>query len=1041
MEVSIDAENFFSRFQRLIQDWEANKSTLWGDCDTICIPYGSGSDDLIYSKSSSFHTYLFGYEFPDTIILISRNDLYFMSNAKKCAIVKSALEGKSTSVNFHFLNKTKDEGNNRENMNVLVNAIRKNGKTKVGSLFKGEYPGTFIRSWLEMIQQNNLTKVEIASPLSLFFSVKDSAEIELCKRAAILTNKVMKHGFISEMETILDKDAEIKHTDVAVKIESIISDPTKINLKISADVVESCYNPIIQSGGKYDIKVSATSNDNILSSDVIICSLGARYKNYCANISRTFMVDAPPKVEKTYGLLLSLYNKCLEAMTPGKELKDVNDAARGFLAKADASLIAYLPKTFGFALGIEFRDGNLVLNASSTAKFAKDMVFNLSVGLQNVPLTEQDKVGTKSASIKSLNVFSLLIGDTVQIQGEGVPDILTKTSREYSDVSYSKDGDEDQGNADGNDAVYMETDGGAARRSGRLKDLPQMVVTANERTQKQREIMEKKIREGKLRLRRGENVEAEKVGPSMQAKDLQVYGSPKDYPREIVPTQVRVDMMKEVVFIPVNGYAVPFHISTIKSVVFSDEGANVSHMRISFHTPGAALAKDVDKNMGLLIEQYGGKVPFIKQISLRTLHANRFTGINTQIQELRKRVREREKKIEQEKDLVVQGKLIKIKDQRIPRLQDVNIRPQLSGKKCVGTLEAHQNGLRFSSVKGESLDILYVNIKHAIYQPCDEKTAIVLLHFHLTDFIIINKKKQKDVQFYTEIVDSSLNLDIARRYSHDHDELEEEQREREMRRRLNVAFKEFSIKLEKIAAHYDFNITIDSPYRKFNFFGNPNRDLVVISPTTNCLVNLTEMPSFLITLSEVEHVHFERVNFGGKNFDISFIFKNWDLKPRTIYLVETKNKEMIQDWLNLIEISYTVGPKPIIWTEIMPAVKDSKAWFYDEVDNEGEKKSPGWSFLSVENIMGGDEEMEEEDEESEYEAESQGSDDEDSEDSDDDDDESFDEDESDDDGEDEDEDEEEEDDEEVEREARARDRVKRPAESSSSSSSHKKSRH
>ena len=152
------------------------------------------------------------------------------------------------------------------------------------------------------------------------------------------------------------------------------------------------------------------------------------------------------------------------------------------------------------------------------------------------------------------------------------------------------------------------------------------------------------------------------------------------------------------------------------------------------------------------------------------------------------------------------------------------------------------------------------------------------MHFHLKDFIMIGKKKQKDVQFFTEIVETSLNLDGARRYSHDADELDEEQREREMRRRLNLAFKDFSIKLEKIAAHYDFHLTIDSPYKKFQFTGNPNREMVVIQPTTNCLVNLTEQPPFLITLSEVEHVHFERVIFGAKAFDMSFVFKNWDVK-------------------------------------------------------------------------------------------------------------------------------------------------------------------
>lgn len=52
----------------------------------------------------------------------------------------------------------------------------------------------------------------------------------------------------------------------------------------------------------------------------------------------------------------------------------------------------------------------------------------------------------------------------------------------------------------------------------------------------------------------------------------------------------------------------------------------------------------------------------------------------------------------EEADLVLQAKLIRSKDQRVPRLQDLTMRPTLAGK-TVGALEAHSNGLRFSSQK------------------------------------------------------------------------------------------------------------------------------------------------------------------------------------------------------------------------------------------------------------------------------------------------------------------------------------------------------
>lgn len=52
-----------------------------------------------------------------------------------------------------------------------------------------------------------------------------------------------------------------------------------------------CYSPIIQSGGNYDLKSSAQTDDQRLKAGVILCSLGIRYKSYCSNVGRTFLID------------------------------------------------------------------------------------------------------------------------------------------------------------------------------------------------------------------------------------------------------------------------------------------------------------------------------------------------------------------------------------------------------------------------------------------------------------------------------------------------------------------------------------------------------------------------------------------------------------------------------------------------------------------------------------------------------------------------------------------------------------------------------
>jgi len=58
--------------------------------------------------------------------------------------------------------------------------------------------------------------------------------------------------------------------------------------------VDTCYLPIIQSGGVYDLKPSAVANEDTLHFGTIVVAAGLRYKGFCTNIARTFLIDATP---------------------------------------------------------------------------------------------------------------------------------------------------------------------------------------------------------------------------------------------------------------------------------------------------------------------------------------------------------------------------------------------------------------------------------------------------------------------------------------------------------------------------------------------------------------------------------------------------------------------------------------------------------------------------------------------------------------------------------------------------------------------------
>ena len=264
-----------------------------------------------------------------------------------------------------------------------------------------------------------------------------------------------------------------------------------------------------------------------------------------------------------------------------------------------------------------------------------------------------------------------------------------------------------------------------------------------------------------------------------------------------------------------------------------------------------------------------------------------------QISKLRKDARQKELQDLEEANLVKQDKLVRTKNERVPRLSDLTMRPVFAGRKTQGNLESHTNGLRFISSRGEIVDVMYANIKHAIFQPC-ESEIMVLVHFHLKNPIMIGKKKQQDIQFFTEVVDASQAVDAGKRSMYDPDEMDDEQRERQLRKRLNEAFKDFCRKVESVARKNGYSLEFDIPYRDLGFNGNPHKEMVFIQPTLNCLCNLTETPFFVVELSEVDHVHFERVTFMSKAFDMVLINKDFSKAPWRVDMIPNDDKDSIQ---------------------------------------------------------------------------------------------------------------------------------------------------
>ena len=249
------------------------------------------------------------------------------------------------------------------------------------------------------------------------------------------------------------------------------------------------------------------------------------------------------------------------------------------------------------------------------------------------------------------------------------------------------------------------------------------------------------------------------------------------------------------------------------------------------------------------------------------------------IKDLIKVLRTKDQEDKDKHDLITQENINLLKGKK-PFLNDVTIRPNITAKKTSGVLEAHQNGFRFVSNKGEKIDITYKNIKHALFQPC-ENELIVLIHYHLHNPILVGKKKTNDVQFFREAGAQADDLDMRRR-GNDMEEYEIELKDRQNRDKINEEFRRFTQNVSEIS-----KIDFDMPYKDLAFSGVPHKSLVTLLPNAYCLASIIELPFFVITLDEVQLVHFERVQVNNIPNISSFLLKTliWCMSLK-IYLAK-----------------------------------------------------------------------------------------------------------------------------------------------------------
>ncbi|MFQ6068530.1 MAG: M24 family metallopeptidase [Candidatus Bathyarchaeia archaeon] len=177
--------------------------------------------------------------------------------------------------------------------------------------------------------------------------VKDEDELKKMRKAAKLTVE----GMQTACETI---KAGLREYEVAAEIEYTMR--TRGSYGVAFDT-------IVASGIRSAYPHGGCSERKLKKGDLVVVDIGATYKNYRADMTRTFVVGNPSaKQEKIYDVVKTAQEKAFKKTCEGVKAAELDAAARNVIERARYG--EYFVHGLGHGIGLEVHE-QPVLNSTS----------------------------------------------------------------------------------------------------------------------------------------------------------------------------------------------------------------------------------------------------------------------------------------------------------------------------------------------------------------------------------------------------------------------------------------------------------------------------------------------------------------------------------------------------------------------------------------------------------------------------------------------------------------------------------------------------
>ena len=127
---------------------------------------------------------------------------------------------------------------------------------------------------------------------------------------------------------------------------------SKIKKLVVRHDAKIAFTSIVCSGKRTALFHGPAGNKKIQKNDIVYIDMGARYRGYCADLTRTFFLGKPNKrLKKIYGIVLAVQKKQISMVKAGASCAAIDQKGRDLLKKH--KLAKYFTHTTGHGVGLK----------------------------------------------------------------------------------------------------------------------------------------------------------------------------------------------------------------------------------------------------------------------------------------------------------------------------------------------------------------------------------------------------------------------------------------------------------------------------------------------------------------------------------------------------------------------------------------------------------------------------------------------------------------------------------------------------------------